>query len=112
MLLVKIFSRLAQALASSFNFQGRVRKTFYVLSDDKVIVGGRRQLATQAPADADSAQPMETDAPDPAPTTAAKPSSTSTQSLAAKLSANLASKRKATEPPDNSGGSDKSKSRR
>ncbi len=94
--------RLAQALASSFNFQGRVRKTFYVLSDDKVIVGGRRQLSAQAPAGAESAQPMETDSPDTAPSTVTKAPSTSTQSLAAKLSANLANKRKATEPPDNS----------
>jgi len=83
-----------------------------VLSDDKVIVGGRRQLSSQSPADTESAQPMETDAPDTAPSTAAKAPSASALSLAAKLSANLANKRKATEPPDNSGGSDKSKSRR
>jgi hypothetical protein len=110
-----VFTRLAQALASSFNFQGRVRKTFYVLSDDKVIVGGRRQLqASQAPANTDSSQPMDTDTSDPSdpgPTTAPK-AAPAAQTLAAKLSANLAMKRKATDPPDNPAGSDKSKSRR
>ena len=81
------------------------------MSDDKVIVGGRRQLqASQAPAvaEADPSQPMETD---PSPGTAPK-AAAAAQTLAAKLSANLALKRKATDPPDNTSGSDKSKSRR
>jgi len=33
--------RLAHALARSFNFQGRVHKIFYVLTDDKVGAGPR-----------------------------------------------------------------------
>jgi hypothetical protein len=77
-------------------------------------VGGRRQLqASQAPAvaEADPSQPMETDASDPSPGTAPK-AAAAAQTLAAKLSANLALKRKATDPPDNTSGSDKSKSRR
>ncbi len=84
-----------------------------MLSDDKVVVGGRRQLqGSQASKDADPIQPMETDAPESAPNTATKAPPEGTKSLAAKLSANLANKRKATEPPEQSGGSDKSKSRR
>jgi hypothetical protein len=38
---VLYYFRLAHALASSFNFQGRVKKTFYVLTDDKVGSGPR-----------------------------------------------------------------------
>ncbi len=82
-----------------------------MLSDDKVVVGGRRQQQV-VQSDAESAQPMETDAPESAPTTAAKAPPAGAQSLAAKLSANLALKHKATEPPDQSSGSDKSKSKR
>jgi len=33
--------RLAQALAGSFNFQGRIKKTFYVLADGKTTTGPR-----------------------------------------------------------------------
>ncbi len=88
-----------------------MRKTFYVLSDDKVMAGARRPPA-KAPAEAEPVQPMETDAPDKSQPETVSLLSVGTQSLAAKLSANLASKRKATEPPDHSGASDKSKSRR
>ncbi len=103
--------RLAQALASSFNFQGRVKKTFYVLSDDKVVVGPRVRAQAQATpdiAEKDAVQAMETDG-DLAPVQVQQPSAP--QSLAAKLSANLAIKCKATEPADQSGASDRSKTK-
>ncbi len=108
--------RLAQALASSFNFQGRVAKTFYVLSDDKVVTGLRRppQSSKNNAKDAsetETSQPMETDTPEAvAPVVATQPIP-GTQSLAAKLSANLAIKRKATDPPEQSGPADKPKRR-
>ncbi len=68
--------RLAHALASSFNFQGRVLKTFYVLTDDKVGAGPRlRPQSLNKDSDKDqgtsskesnvateASQPMETDA--------------------------------------------------
>jgi hypothetical protein len=102
-------------LASSFNFQGRVKKTFYLLSDDKVTIG-QRSRATAATATADKnvaekdvVQAMETDS-DVAPVPAKGP--TRAQSLAAKLSASLAAKRKASEPADQSGASDRIKPRR
>jgi hypothetical protein len=82
--------RLAHALASSFNFQGRVRKTFYVLTDDKVGSGPRlrpNSLAKEADKDSgqsqESSQPMETDPPAIPPVMS--------------LSAKLAAKRKATD---------------
>jgi hypothetical protein len=113
-----MYSRLAQALASSFNFQGRVRKTFYVLSDDKVVAGVRRPLqqskASQPSTETDTEanQPMETDSSEAttAPNVPPQPP-TGTPTLAAKLSANLANKRKATEHPEQSGPSDKPKRR-
>jgi hypothetical protein len=111
-----MFFRLAQALASSFNFQGRVRKTFYVLSDDKVVTGLRRQPQPPkaATTETEEGQPMETDTPEAtnqaAPNVAPQTQSVA-QTLAAKLSANLANKRKATEPPEQSGPSDKPKRR-
>ncbi len=53
---------MAHALASSFNFQGRVKKTFYVLTDDKVGAGPRlRPQALLKPADVEATQPMEVD---------------------------------------------------
>ncbi len=102
-------------MASSFNFQGRVRKTFYLLSDDKVIAGFRRQPQTQKPAaEAEAGQPMETDTIDTtetvSPAVAPQPVP-GTQTLAAKLSASLAQKRKATDPPEQSGTNDKPKRR-
>ncbi len=106
------FARLAQALASSFNFQGRVRKTFYVLSDDKVVAGVRRppqtSQASKSSTETEADQPMETDTTETvAPIVPSQPPGA--QSLAAKLSANLAIKRKTTEPPEQSGTTDKPK---
>jgi hypothetical protein len=82
--------RLAHALASSFNFQGRVRKTFYVLTDDKVGAGPRlrpNSLAKESDKGpdqgTDASQPMETDQPTAPPVMS--------------LSAKLAAKRKATD---------------
>jgi hypothetical protein len=92
---------LAHALASSFNFQGRVRKTFYVLTDDKVGSGPclcPNALSKDTSKDPDqgteSAQPMETDPPTAPPVMS--------------LSAKLAAKRKATD----SGADSASKARR
>ncbi len=92
-----VIYRLAHALASSFNFQGRVKKTFYVITDDKVGAGPRlrpNSLAKEPNKDpdqesiqnSDTSQPMETDPP-AAPTVPP----------ALSLSAKLAAKRKATE---------------
>ncbi len=109
-----MFTRLAQALASSFNYQGRVRKTFYVLSDDKVVAGVRRTpLASKSSTSTETVQPMETDTePAVAPVVPSQPSHpTGVPTLAAKLSASLANKRKATEPPEQSGSNDKPKRR-
>jgi hypothetical protein len=97
---IPIIYRLAHALASSFNFQGRVKKTFYVLTDDKVGAGPRlrpNSLAKEPNKDpdqesvqgSDTTQPMETDPPT-APTAPTAPPVLS-------LSAKLAAKRKATE---------------
>jgi len=57
--------RLAHALARSFNFQGRVHKIFYVLTDDKVGAGPRLPPQSQLkPATIDlTEEAMDTDAP-------------------------------------------------
>jgi hypothetical protein len=104
--MVSFSSRLAHALASSFNFQGRVKKTFYVLTDDKVGSGPR--LRPQALAkdqskdqnkDAEPANSMEVDTP--AVTPAADPApSGSSNSVGMTLSAKLAAKRKASDAVD------------
>ncbi len=95
-MLVFYFSRLAHALASSFNFQGRVKKTFYVLTDDKVGAGprlrpnslakdkGSDQGPNQGVKEAESGQSMDIDPPPPA------------SPPVLSLSAKLALKRKAT----------------
>ncbi len=57
--------RLAHALARSFNFQGRVHKIFYVLTDDKVGAGPRlppQSLLKPATIDL-TEEAMDTDAP-------------------------------------------------
>jgi hypothetical protein len=92
-----LFVRLAHALASSFNFQGRVRKTFFVLTDDKVGAGPRlRPQALLKPAETDPAQPMEIDGSTSQPVpTSRQPAPELT--LAAKLAA---AKRKASEAAD------------
>ncbi len=100
-LILQLTFRLAHALASSFNFQGRVKKTFFVLTDDKVGAGPRmRPQSGLKPAEKDTAQPMETDSE----VVPVQPELT--------LSAKLAAKRKATEPADGSGTSGNAKSRR
>jgi hypothetical protein len=86
-----------------------------VLSDDKVVTGLRRQpqssQSSKSAPEAEASQPMETDATEAvAPVVASQPTP-GTQTLAAKLSANLAQKRKATDPPDQSGPTDKPKRR-
>jgi hypothetical protein len=100
-------------LASSFNFQGRVRKTFFVLTDDKVGSGPRLRPGALSQAPADDAQPMETDSSEqssstspkqssstsPEPTKAASPKTAPATTLAAKLAAQ-AVKRKATDSPN------------
>ena len=93
---------MAHALASSFNFQGRVKKTFFVLTDDKVGSGPRlrpqsllKSSDKESEKTADSDQPMETttnEIPNSQPATGAP--------KALSLSAKLAAKRKATDPAD------------
>ncbi len=84
-----------------------MKKTLFVLSDDKVVVGPRvRAQAATSSAKKDVPEAMDTDNVTPAP----KPANP--QSLAAKLSANLALKRKASEPADQTVATDKSRPRR
>ncbi len=82
-----------------------------MLSDDKVVAGVRRKpLASKSSTATEAVQPMETDTAEAvAPVVSSQPSGA--QTLAAKLSANLANKRKATEPPEQSGSNDKPKRR-
>ncbi len=112
---------MAHALARSFNFQGRVNKIFYVLTDDKVGAGPRLQpqsLLKPATIDLTADEAAETDMdvdvaavqPETSGETSGKtpkhPQATGESSKApkpqdstpsAKLAA-LAVKRKATEP--------------
>ncbi len=85
-------------MAGAFNFQGKVKKTFYILTDDKIGSGPRLKpgvLSKKPPAEKqDDDPPMEIDAhaedsaaPDPAP---------AKLTLAAKLAAQ-SHKRKANE---------------
>jgi len=89
-------SRKAYLLAGAFNFQGKVKKTFFVLTDDKIGSGPHLKpgVLSKKPAtekqDCDS--PMETDA-DVEDVTPKQPAPTT---LAAKLAAQ-SSKRKADE---------------
>ncbi len=102
---LNICFRLAHALARSFNFQGRVKKIFYVLTDDKVGAGPRlRPHALVETSENESAidQPMETDTDtsDVVVVNCTEGSTDNSQqslTLSAKLAAQ-ALKRKATEP--------------
>jgi len=97
---------MAHLLASSFNFQGRVKKTFFVLTDDKVGSGPRLKPGSlsQEPT-AEEVQPMETDHSEQSTSTQSQHKTPSkgakTPSLASKLAAQ-AVKRKATDPPSSS----------
>jgi len=104
---------MAHLLASSFNFQGRVKKTFYVLTDDKVGSGPRLRPGTlsQGPP-VEEVQPMETEQSGPSgqseqseqseqSTSSKTPHKAPSQgnrtpTLASKLAA---AKRKASDPP-------------
>jgi hypothetical protein len=91
--------RLAHALAKSFNFQGHVKKIFYVLTDDKVGAGPRLRpnaLADTSVTEPTADQPMETDTSEVAVVDNSE-STPQQPSLSAKLSA---LKRKAAEPAD------------
>ncbi len=97
-----IFSRLAHLLAGSFNFQGKVKKIFYVLSDDKIGSGARLKpgiLANKLSQD----EAMDTDV---VVVEANKTKEQSTSSGSARtiplqtLSQKLAAKRKAAESAD------------
>jgi hypothetical protein len=95
-------------LASSFNFQGKVQKTFYVLTDDKVGAGPRLrpqallkdqdkdrdkgQDPSSKPTGQDTPQPMDTDQLQGQPQ---QPAVDPPRSIS--LSAKLAAKRKATD---------------
>jgi hypothetical protein len=114
---MSVLDRLAHMLASSFNFQGKVKKTFFVLTDDKVGSGPRLRPGAlsqaQAPVEVDEPQPMDTDSqdksssastdpvntPSPKPSGSGSPKPPSTPSLASKLAAQ-AVKRKAADPPN------------
>jgi len=108
-------------LASSFNFQGKVKKTFFVLTDDKVGSGPRlrpgalSQASAQNETGANEPQPMDTDTQDsheqsesaaaghpiahsPRQSGSKSPQAAPTPSLASKLAAQ-AVKRKAADPP-------------
>jgi hypothetical protein len=104
--------RMAHLLASSFNFQGRVKKTFYVLTDDKVGSGPRLRPGTlsQGPP-VEEVQPMETEQSEQTEQSGQSTSSNTsrkmpskgnrTPTLASKLAAQ-AVKRKASDPPASS----------
>jgi hypothetical protein len=111
--LVLFCSRLAHALASSFNFQGRVKKTFFVLTDDKVGSGPRlrpQSLLKETDKNPSTdkgpepSQPMETDSE---PTSDARPAQGPPKVLS--LSAKLAAKRKATDSADSADSVSKSR---
>jgi hypothetical protein len=92
---------LAHALASSFNFQGRVKKIFHVLTDDKVGAGPRLRphaLVDTSVNEPATDQPMETDT-DTSEVVVVNSAegNQQTSSLSAKLAAQ-ALKRKAAEP--------------
>ncbi len=95
--------RSAHLLASSFNFQGRVQKLFYVLTDDKIGSGPHLcpGVLAKKPADNDttSSQPMETDA-DADAADLTKSVSTPQTSASKLAQAQLAKKRKAAEQAD------------
>ncbi len=91
--------RAAHLLASSFNFQGRIKKLFYVLTDDKVGSGPRLKpgVLSKGPEKVQGDdQPMETD-PDNSEVAANQPTSQPTGQPASSgltLAAKLALKRK------------------
>ncbi len=94
--------RLAHLLAGSFNFQGKVKKTFYVLSDDKIGSGARLKpgiLAKKPSTD----EAMDTDVVvvETGPATEQSTSSGSARTAPLQtLSQKLALKRKAAEGTD------------
>jgi len=97
--------RLAHALASSFNFQGQVKKIFYILSDDKIGSGPRlkpHSLSKPAISDPNTDQPMETDSAE-AEGDSGNTESTKQPPKQLSLSSKLAAqtvKRKASEPAE------------
>jgi len=103
-----LFSRLAHLLAGSFNFQGKEKKIFYVLSDDKIGSGARLKpgILASKPSQDEAMDTdvvvVETDKADKAD----KSSEQSTSSGSARtiplqtLSQKLAAKRKAAESAD------------
>jgi hypothetical protein len=94
--------RLAHLLAGSFNFQGKVKKTFYVLSDDKIGSGARLKPGILAKKPSNDETPMETDVVIVAESEPVQGTSTGSARTAPlqTLSQKLAAKRKATESPD------------
>ncbi len=90
--------RLAHLLAGSFNFQGKVKKIFYVLSDNKIGSGARLKPGVLAQKPAVDETPMETDVVVVEQSTASSEQGTSTGSARTAplqtLSQKLAAKRK------------------
>jgi len=95
---------LAHLLAGSFNFQGKVKKTFHVLSDDKIGSGARLRPGILSKKLGNDETPMETDVVIVAESESQPVQGTSTGSARTlplqTLSQKLAAKRKATENPD------------
>ncbi len=91
-------------LASSFNFQGKVKKTFFVLTDDKVGSGPRlRPGVLSQPVN--SVEPMDTDHSETTSSPKQSTSKAQPTSLPTSLSAKLAAlKRKASDQPDSGAG--------
>ncbi len=92
---------MAHLLAGSFNFQGKVKKTFYVLSDDKIGSGARLKPGVLAKKPSNDETPMETDIVIVAESETVQGTSTGGGSARTaplmSLSQKLAAKRKATE---------------
>ncbi len=94
---------MAHLLAGSFNFQGKVKKTFYVLSDDKIGSGARLRPGVLAEKKSVVDEtPMETDVEIVAETEAVQgTSSGSARTVPLQtLSQKLAAKRKASDNSD------------
>jgi hypothetical protein len=101
--MVNIRSRMAHLLAGSFNFQGKVKKMFYVLSDDKIGSGARLRPGILAEKKAVVEEsPMETDVEIIAESEAVQGTSHGSARTAPlqTLSQKLAAKRKASENSD------------
>ncbi len=103
---VYVPSRLAHLLAGSFNFQGKVKKIFYVLSDDKIGSGARLKpgILAKKPSQDEAMDTdvvvVETDKAEEQSTSSGSARTVPLQTLSQKLAA----KRKAAESADSYAG--------